>query len=47
MSIEFLAQTARDYDMPLSQVKRIDELYPEYDQFYKALDQELVNRSSN
>jgi uncharacterized protein YqfB (UPF0267 family) len=47
MSIEFLAQTAKDYDMPLSQVKRIAEMYPDHDQFYKALEQELVNRSSN
>jgi hypothetical protein len=47
MSIEFLVQTARDYDMPLLQVKRIVEMHPDHDQFYKALEQELVNRSSN
>jgi hypothetical protein len=44
MSIEFLAQTAKDYDMSLSLVKKIAEMYPDPDQFYKALEQELINR---
>jgi cytidylate kinase len=47
MSLEFLKQTAKDYDMSLSLVKRIAEQYPFYDEFYKALEQELINRQSN
>lgn len=45
MSIEFLKQTARDYDMPLHEVQRIHKLFP--NEFYSKLEEYIDNRSKN
>lgn len=45
-SIEFLKQTALDYDLPLTEVKRAYEKYKGAE-FYKALEQLLVDRRNS
>ena len=45
-SLNFLKQTASDYDMPLNEVKRINEKYSGLD-FYNALEQYLVDRRNS
>jgi len=43
MSKSFLEQTAKDYDMPLYEVERIANLYP--DNFYQKLEEYISDRS--
>lgn len=43
MSDSFLEQTARDYDMPVHEVKRIHKLFPE--DFYSKLEEYIGTRS--
>ena len=45
-SLNFLKQTASDYDIPLNEVKRIRENNSRLD-FYNALEQYLINRREN
>jgi len=45
-SLNFLKQTASDYDIPLNEVKRIRENNSRLD-FYNALEQYLINRRKN
>ena len=45
-SLNFLKQTASDYDIPLNEVKRIRENNSRLD-FYNALEQYLINRQKN
>ena len=44
-SLELLKETAEAYDIPLDFVKRMNEKYID-EEFYNALDQELINRRS-
>lgn len=44
MSKSFLEQTAKDYDMPLHEVERIANLYP--DNFYQKLEEYISDRSN-
>lgn len=41
--LNFLKQTANDYDIPLNEVKRISEKYSGLE-FYNALEQYLIDR---
>lgn len=43
MTEQFLKQTAKDYDMPLSVVKEISNKYP--DQFYSKLEEYISDRA--
>ena len=45
-SLAFLKQTASDYDLPLTEVKRTYEKYKGLE-FYKALEQLLVDRRNS
>lgn len=44
MSQGFIEQTAIDYDMEISAVQRIAELYPE--QFYEKLEEYIQDRTN-
>lgn len=43
MTQGFIKQTAKDYDMPVHEVERISELYP--DNFYEKLEEFISDRA--
>jgi hypothetical protein len=45
-SLNFLKQTALDYDLPLNEVKRVYEKYKGLE-FYNALEQLLLDRRNS
>ena len=42
-TLELLKETAEAYDMPLDFIEKVNEEH-EDEEFYNALDQELINR---
>jgi hypothetical protein len=45
MNNNFIIQTAKDYDMDVSEVQRIYNQYP--DNFYEKLEEFILNRSKS